>query len=297
MLNLFKEENVELLSIQQAVCDIKSLIENAITNGGQDKKGNIIDGCQAKNNLIKSQVPICKLHDAVKSSFIELGVNSSYIKPPLLHHEGEVKIFGRLKAKNQDVCIFPNDMNQERQRLSYNGLLQGKMDPLGLQLTERILSVNIRSQLSSGNKNFDTLYERTFAEALNLHLRCDKMVLGEVYMIPVYEYDDNAAKQNQVGFKNNKRVRSRIEQYLASFGAINGRIDTTTDYWQYERVCLLIVDFNNPTPRIFNTDQELIDAGLLSRNSGLSIENMNFNSLASTLLDVYSQRFGDGKFI
>lgn len=297
MHDLLEEAAYESLSIQQAVKNIKTMIENAIIHGGIDEKGKRIDGCQAKNNIIRSQAPICQLHDAVKSSLIDLGVNPTYIKPPFLRHEGEIKVFGRLKAKDQDVCVFPNDVNQESQMLSFDGLLHGEMDPLGLRLTERILSINVRSQLSSGSKNFDTLYERTFAEALNLHLRCDKMVLGEVYMIPVFEYDDNAAKNNQVIFKPNRYVRRHIEKYLASFGAINGRRNTNTDFWQYERVCLLIVDFNHEEPVIYNTDQALIEAGLMTPNKGLSIENMNFPTLAQTLLDLYSQRFGAAKFI
>lgn len=297
MLDLFGGPEYESLSIQQAVKNIKTMIENAIIEGGVDENGRRIDGCQAKNNIIRSQGPICQLHDAVKYSLMDLGVNPAYIKPPFLTHEGEVRVFGRLKAKDQDVCVLPNDVNQERQTLLFDGLLHGEMDPLGLRLTERILSINVRSQLSSGSKNFDTLYERTFAEALNLHLRCDKMVLGEVYMIPIYEYDDNAAKRNQVVFKPNRRVRQHIEKYLASFGAINGRRDITTDFWQYERVCLLIVDFNHEQPVIFNTDEALISAGLMSPDSGLTIENMNYPTLAQTLLEIYSQRFGAGKFI
>ena len=297
MPDLFGEPAYESLSIQQAVKNIKTMIENAIIDGGVEENGRRIDGCQAKNNIIRSQGPICQLHDAVKSSLIELGVNPEYIKPPFLSHECEIRVFGRLKAKDQDVCALPNDVNQERQMLSFDGLLHGEMDPLGLRLTERILSINVRSQLSSGSKNFDTLYERTFAEALNLHLRCDKMVLGEVYMIPVFEYDDNAAKRNQVVFKPNRYVRRHIEKYLASFGAINGRRDISTDFWQYERVCLLIVDFNHEQPVIFNTDQALIEAGLMTPNQGLTIENMNFPTLAQTLLDIYSHRFGAGKFI
>ena len=297
MPNLPEEPGHERLSIQQAVKNIKTMIENAIIRGDVDRNGARIDGCQAKNNVIRSQAPICQLHDAVKSSLIDLEVNPDYVKPPFLSHEGEIKVFGRLKAKDQDVCVLPNDVNQVRQMLSFDGLLHGKMDPLGLRLTERILSINVRSQLSSGSKNFDTLYERTFAEALNLHLRCDQMVLGEVYMIPVYEYDDDAAKRNQVVFKPNSRVRQRIEKYLASFGAINGRSSITTDYWKYERICLLIVDFNHEQPVIYNTDEALISAGLMSPDSGLTIENMNYPTLAQTLLEIYSQRFGAGKFI
>ena len=65
----------------------------------------------------------------------------------------------------------------------------------------------------------------------------------------------------------------------------------------YERVCLLIVDFNHEQPVIFNTDEALISAGLMSPDSGLTIENMNYPTLAQTLLEIYSQRFGAGKFI
>ena len=45
--------------------------------------------------------------------------------------------------------------------------------------------------MSSLAKNADTLFERIFAKSLNLHMRYPNIVLGEVYLIPVYEYDDN----------------------------------------------------------------------------------------------------------
>ena len=74
MAELFDFGEQRRLSIQQAVKNIKTMIEDAIRNGGVDDKGNAIDGCQAKNNVIRSQGPICQLHDAVKSSFMDLGV-------------------------------------------------------------------------------------------------------------------------------------------------------------------------------------------------------------------------------
>lgn len=58
--------------------------------------------------------------------------------------------------------------------LNFDGILKGERDKYGFEFTEHTLSVNVRSQLSSIAKNFDTLYERTFAEAINLHLRCEK---------------------------------------------------------------------------------------------------------------------------
>ncbi|MEI8092479.1 MAG: hypothetical protein WCG98_10405 [bacterium] len=68
-------------------------------------------------------------------------------------------------------------------------------------------------------KNIDTLYERTFAEALNLHLEYPNMCLGEVYMIPAYEYDDKKMTKNKVEFK----AVSKIEKYLEMFYAIADR--------------------------------------------------------------------------
>ena len=151
--------------------------------------------------------------------------------------------------------------------------------------------------MSSIAKNFDTLYERTFAEALNLHLRCQKMVLGEFYMIPVKEYDDTEAKFNRITFKNNKNIQKHIEKYLYSFSAVNNRRVLQGEEYKYERVCLLIVDFSKKIPVIYNTDDELKAAGLLPETSGASINEMNFPSFAPTLMTLYEERFGLERFI
>lgn len=273
-------------NINQAVIRIKQLIENSIKTGG----------VEAKNNLIRTQQPICLLHDAAKASFIKKGVNPDFINPPYGDHAGELKLAGFFKYKDQDICILPNDISAEEEILMFDGILKGKKDPYGFELTQKILSVNVRSQLSSVAKNFDTLYERTFAESLNLHLRCPQMVLGEFYMIPVYEYDDVLAKDKIIGFKPNNKIQEHIQKYIYSFGAINNRSTINGLEYKYERVCLLIVDFNRQTPKIYNTDDELKADGLLPMNSTASINNMNFSSFAQSLLDIYEQRFGSGRF-
>lgn len=276
------------ISINEAVLNIKQLIEEAIQAGGT----------QAKNNLIRSQMPICILHDAVKAEFIKYGVNPDNIHPSYGTHSDELKLAGFFKFKDQDICLNPNDLNKNPEILQFEGILKGKNDPYGKIFTERILSVNVRSQLSSTSKNFDTLYERTFAEALNLHLRCPNMVLGEFYMIPVFEYDDTLAKRKIVAFKRrNRNIQKHIEKYIYSFSAINNRSLTSQEYYKYERVCLLIVDFNREIPKIYNTNQELISDGLLSPTSSASIDHINFPTFANSLLDIYSSRFGEGKFI
>ena len=199
-----------MLTIQEAVNEIKSLIEDAIVKGG----------VEGKNNLIRTQIPIGLLHDAAKAAFIANGVNPYLVAPVYGEHVGEQKLAGFFKCKDQDICFMPNNYQKNEETLNFDGILKGKIDPFGRDLTEHILSVNVRSQLSSTAKNFDTLYERTFAEALNLHLRCPKMVLGEFYMIPVYEYDDALAKNNIVGFKRNRNISKHLEKYIYSFNAV-----------------------------------------------------------------------------
>lgn len=203
-----------ILSIEAAVAEIKNMIEFSIRMGG----------VEAKNALIRSQKPIGVLHDATKASFINQGVSPRFIHPPLGANEGELRLAGFFKYKDQDICVLPNNILPYPESLMFDGILKGSRDPYGHYLTERILTVNVRSQLSSIAKNFDTLYERTFAEPLNLHMRCPNMVLGEFYMIPVYEYDDELAKGNIVGFKENRKNQDHIQKYLNAFSAINGSL-------------------------------------------------------------------------
>lgn len=277
---------MDYINLQQAVTEIKRLIEDSIKSGGDE----------AKNNLIRSQRPICLLHDVIKAEFIRNGINPQNIRPLYGEHKGEQRISGFFKCKDQDICFIPNNVNPHKEIINVEGLLNGQIDELGFSMTERILSVNVRSQLSSISKNFDTLYERTFAEALNLHLRCPQMILGEFYMIPVYEYDDKLAKKNEVGFKSNNKIQSHIEKYIHSFAALNNRKDIHKEEYKYERVCLLIVDFNRKTPKIYNNDGALISDGLLPANTNASINNMNFNSFTQSLLETYIERFGTDKF-
>lgn len=275
-----------MLNIQEAVNKIKELIEEAIVTGG----------VAGKNNLIRTQIPICMLHDAAKAAFIEQGVSPKLVAPVYGEHNGEQKLAGFFKCKDQDICFNPNNFEMQEEILDFDGILKGKIDPYGKDFTEHILSVNVRSQLSSTAKNFDTLYERTFAEALNLHLRCPKMVLGEFYMIPVYEYDDVLAKSHRVGFKPNRNISKHLEKYIYSFSAVNGRKSTIGEEYKYERVCLLIVDFSKDEPKIYNSDDELINNGLLPENTTASINPMNFTNFATDLLRIYEQRFGTLRF-
>ncbi len=124
---------------------------------------------------------------------------------------------------------------------------------------------------------------------MNLHLRCPNMCLGEVYMIPVYEYDTKAARHNEVRFS--ARVGA-LEKYLFAFNAIAERNSNQSDHYKYEKVCLLVVDFNREIPKIYSSDEELKSDGLISQDSTASIRNLTFTQFVPSLLEIYQTRFG-----
>jgi hypothetical protein len=271
--------NLKNLTLPKALTEFKRLIESAIQTNGE----------QGKNNLIRSQKPIKLLHDVVKAELLRHGIAAERIKPILGDSAGELALAGFLKRKDQDICVVPQGIDLLSEMLT-NGLLIGQNDEFGKEYTERTLSINVRSQLSSLSKNFDTMYERTFAEALNLHLRCPRMCCGEIYLIPVYEYDAQAAAKHEIRF-----VRSvqNVEKYVLGFEALNNRSTTTGDEYKYEKVCLLLVDFTPKQPVLYTTTNDLKRDGLLPANSPARIENLVFTEFVPTLIRVYKERFGN----
>lgn len=266
-----------MITIQQAVESFKFLINSSILKGGS----------AGKQAMIRSSRPINHIHEAVKSKLIKNGIKKHRIHPPLGERKPELRLTGFIKQKFQDVCVEPKG-HPPKEELLTEGLLLEKMDSYGKTFTEKTISINIRSQISSLAKNFDTLYERTIAEAQNLHVRCPKMVLGEVYMIAVPEYDAQAMKHNTIKFI--EKIGT-VEKYIKSFEAINGRNLAAKEEYKYERVCLLIVDFSQNPVKVYHHDKELIEAGLLTKKSLVSIENLNWESFIPSILKTYNSRF------
>jgi hypothetical protein len=266
-----------LLSIQEAVDNFKKLIEDSIREGGID----------AKEAMIRSSKPINQIHEAVKSSLITAGVDRIRIFPPLGASSPELKLAGFIKQKYQDVCVAPKGFVPKTEILQ-DGLLLEEKDYYGKTYTERVLAINVRSQISSLAKNFDTLYERTIAEAQNLHVRCPKMVLGEVYMIAVKEYNPEAMKDNKIAFIDKVGA---VKKYIKSFQAINGRLDFTKEDYKYEKACLLIVDFSQTPAKIYSRNEDLISDGLMEVNSHVNIVELNWESFAKNIVETYEKRF------
>jgi hypothetical protein len=267
------------MSINSVLKQIKQEYDSAITTRSFNGK-TYQNGSKAKEALIRSQKVINYLHEHVKEELLEAGVNNSSMYPPVGCSKPEVKLAGFLKNKNQDISVIPRGSFTTVNNLS------------SLKEVEKILSINVRSQMSSLSKNIDTLYERTFAEALNLHLSHPAQCLGEVYLIPTHEYDDKAMERNQVAFKN----LSKIEDYIRMFQAINKRDDTATGEYKYERVALLIVDFRNSNPILYSSIEQLKQAGLVSQSTELTMDNLNIENFAADLLSKYAERF-DGDLL
>lgn len=268
------------ISIEEAVAGFQDLLDHAIRTGG-------VDG---KNAAIRSGRPINLIHDAVKAAFIAEGIAAERLAPALGTATGELKLTGFIKQKKQDVCIRPLDLVPQRED-GFTGLLDDASDAYGTTFTERTIVVNVRSQISSLDKNFDTLFERTIAEAQNLHVRCPRVVMGEVYMIAVPEYDVDALKRQVVAHSTRA---PKVAKYVKAFNAINNRrVPVGSDHC-YERVCLLVVDFRPAVPVIHHAADSLKDAGLIAADSALDLSGLGWHGFARDLLAIHEERFHDG---
>ena len=269
---------LNLISIEEALNNFQALIHQSIIDGGS----------AGKEAMIRSSRPILNLHEAVKSELVKAGIDANWIFPPLSSRTPELKLAGSRKQKNQDICVA--SILTKTVEVLTEGLLENVQDEFGEIFTEMTIAINVRSQISSIQKNFDTLHERTTSEAINLHDRCPKMCLGEVYMIAVPEYDDREIKNKQVIFK--KINQSLVVKYIKSFQAINNRKTVEKNFYQYERVCLLIVDFSKTPIKIYDTQAALIEDGLIPENATVDISSLTWESFIPSLLNTYKARFG-----
>ena len=263
--------------IDNQLIQFKKLIEGAIHS----------NGAKGKDSMIRSSQPINLIHDAVKAELVQCGVSSELVYPHVGATKPELKLAGFLKQKDQDICVVPKGIQKTPCIIDWGPMkFQQKKDPYGKEFSENMLVINVRSQMSSLAKNLDTLFERTFAEALNLHMQYPNIVLGEVYLIPTHEYDDEAIKNNVVAFKSNQ---TNIEKYISFFHSISKR-QIGDEPYMYERCALLVVDFRQNCPHLFRTSSELIEAGLISPDFNIEYAEIGFDSFAHDILHIYGMR-------
>lgn len=267
----------DLTKLKAKLKEIKILYEQAIKNGGRD----------GVHSLIRSQKLIGIIHDYIKQELISYGISKDKIFPRLNETKPELRMSGFLKEKKQDISIISGKFKKESIK---EGVLIGKTDKIGKDIMNTSISINVRSQLSSLGKNFDTLYERTFAEALNLHLRTNKLIMGEVYMIPLVAYDPEKMARKEVGWKEKAPIK-----YIPAFRELTKRESVDIDEYKYERVCLLIVDFREDNPKIINSAQELLGLGWIKKDEidNFSLDGLGMKGFIKDLVVTYEKRQGN----
>jgi hypothetical protein len=213
--------------------------------------------------LIRSKVLIEILHDfAVQELTKKLPADWVYRDKPA---------YGFPKTKTQDILVQP------------------PQDPAKSLSVGPLLTVNVRSQLSSIDKNFDTLFERLFAEALNLHNRFPYLVLGYLYLLPKIGYSDSSAAERKVEFKE----RYNVAKYIQSFLSITDRKGPNDVPWRYERICLLIVDFQKDPPAVLNDTRVFMREGLVSKDfaSHFSFATLSMGKFFDELYRIAMERY------
>ena len=253
--------NIQQLS--QTLASIKADIERAI-NTASFAGDRYNDGQKAKEALIRSSRLILQIHELAKQS-LDGVLRTQHIPyrihPPLGFSSPEMHVTGFIKKKRQDIVILVGNTQVYPEKVS-EGPLEGMVDSLGRKASETAIVVGVRSQLSSVEKNFDTLMERAFAETLNLRLRLPNLVMGEIYLLPIFEYDAEAMKENRVAFGNSPVA---IEKFIRTFIGISGRLPGATgDLYKYERSALILSDFRQNPPEIYATPEQLIQVGVNS---------------------------------
>lgn len=285
-------------NILQVACDnFKFAFERAIQ----------IAGAKGKQSLTTSSKHINLFHEVVKSELIRNGVRADLIFPEQYNFSGEINFAGFIKAKKQDISAVPSAfIGNETPETITVGMMTGETDPFGKNYTENSLVINVRSQMSSIGKNNDTIVERAFAETLNLHMRCPNMVLGEFFILPITGFDMDEVKKNNPTFEKiiktkansrSKTTAESIEKTINTYASINNRNLANGEEYKYERLCLILADFSQNPVKIYKNDADLIADNLLPANSTATMNGLGFDTFMTDLINIYSTRFGTGKFI
>lgn len=286
---------------------IKLDYEHAITKGWDYTKKDgtnrhVKAGTKAVTSLIRSQKLINHLHEFVKKKLIEKGIAECKIFPPIGESKGEIELYGYLKSKRQDVLVLSElpqlrkkIKNGESKFLEYTvkkGVMEGEKEKHKFSTIEKSLSINVRSQLSKTSGNFSTLMERQFAEPFNLHKRVNKLVMGEIYLMALIGYDYKKVAKKKIDW--NEKFPKKI---IPLFRELNSRTRASTDFYKYERNCLLLVDFSKRTPKIISTADELKKQGFIDDTKKYSMDGLGIDSFFDDIIDIYKKRHGSLNFL
>ena len=280
--------------LANAISEIKQAMYHAITTASYNNK-NYRTGLEAKTGLIRSESLIQRIHEVTKRSLLdelrERGIERES-HPPIGMTSPELNVWGFLKKKKQDIVVVVGGQKPVPEKID-EGPLAGQIDEIGRQTTQRSIVIGVRSQLSSVDKNFDTLMERTFAETFNLRLRHPRLVMGEVYMLAIKDYDEQLMKDNQVGWKKDF---TNVERFVSIFNNLNLRDDfqNVRNFYKYDRCLLLLVDFSADPPKIYETGDQLCEDGVVGDSFVEDFSRLSPVNFSQDLTDAYLRLHGGG---
>lgn len=210
-------------------------------------------------NVIRSSIIINELHDYVVRELVNHGIKRKFIFQ-------NKKIMGYFKTKTQDVLVTK-------------------------KIEEPLISINVRSQLSSIQKNYDTLFERLIAESTNLHEKYPSMVCGYLYLLPTLGYSEKEAKKGRII----RDEHFNWEKYLRSFALLADRKDAEDISYKYEEICLLAVDFSKREPKILLNIDDFENRKLVTEKFA---ENFDYGTLnIDNFIDRLLKKFRDRNLV
>ena len=124
---------------------------------------------------------------------------------------------------------------------------------------------------------------------MNLRLRHPHLVMGEVYMLAIKDYDEQLMKRNVVGWKDSY---NEIEKFISIFSWMNAREDhkVVTDYYKYERCVLLPVDFSTDPPKVYISIEDLQQDGVVDANFTQNFSLLSPIGFSRDLVSAYLRR-------
>ena len=273
-----------------AVREIKAMMHRTIITASYGCRL-YANGLDAKTALIRSESLIQRIHEVTKQSIHAELVRRNLphsIHPPLGATSPELNVWGFLKKKRQDLVVTIGNIEHDPESIA-EGPMAGTQDKLGKNATKHSIVIGVRSQLSSIAKNFDTLMERNFAETLNLRFRHPHLVMGEVYILAVKDYDEQLMKQNIVGWKD---TYNDIEKFISIFSWMNAREDyeAVTDFYKYERCVLLPIDFSTDPPKIYTSIEDLKRDSVVDGDFTQDVSALSPMGFAHDLVSAYMRR-------
>lgn len=190
----------------------------------------------------KSQKFISLLHDYCESELKQRDISDYYV------HKEKI-VSGSNSEKKVDLVVI------------------GSQDGSRSVITGPLITISVKSQMSSIGKNFLTVYDRIVGEVLNIHNRFPLAVANCIYLYPIRGYNKPSKVQHKEAYERIKQAihkdeLTNPEDYLKEqirfdvlnrkYGLITGREGTASFNDKHEHFCLLVIDFDKEIPDIRN---------------------------------------------